>query len=624
MDVAKLVARLELQSSQFQTELEKTNRKLLGFQKQTNKSLSSIEKSARSFANTLKASIAGALGGAGFAAIIRNTVEAEKAFAQLEAVVKSTGGVAGFSAQQLADMSGELQKVTTYGDDAVQSMQSVLLTFTKVRGAEFQGAQKAILDIATRLGTDLKGAALQVGKALNDPIKGVSSLSRAGVQLSATQKELIERLQKTGDVAGAQRIILKELETQFGGAAEAARNTFGGALQGVQNAFGDLLEGKSGINGATAALNSLADTLSSESIKAGFGVIVAGLLAIVELTAKAAAGLGNFAAAVEGSIGGDLTKKGEQVARLAMLQDQLRVLENGSNKEEAASLRNEIASITASLDRVGPTRRGGSRNRGAAEDPEAGFVDLSGTDRRLETMRLFQENIKELEFAEEMMEDRAKGMRDARNDLFEVLQDGIEGGVKETADRATDSIGQVSDAIGDAIEKQGEMSIYAEEAARNMQDHFAEFLFDPFEDGLDGMLKGFIDVIRRMVAEAAAAKIFSSTSSGGLGFGDFLGGLFGLVDGSTSGAGITGSGPQMATGTNFVPYDNFPAMLHKGEAVVPAKYNPAAGGRGGDINISIDARGATQEFIKQVPAVIRQAADLAKAEIRDEQRRGKR
>ena len=47
-----------------------------------------------------------------------------------------------------------------------------------------------------------------------------------------------------------------------------------------------------------------------------------------------------------------------------------------------------------------------------------------------------------------------------------------------------------------------------------MQDSFSQFLFDPFkEDGLKGMLDGFVTTLRQMAAQAAAAKIFEAIGS---------------------------------------------------------------------------------------------------------------
>ena len=117
----------------------------------------------------------------------------------------------------------------------------------------------AVLDMATRMGTDLKSAALQLGKALNDPIKGLDGLGRAGVQFSDTQRALIKDLAATGEMAQAQALILEELQTQFGGSAVAARDTMGGALAALSNKFGDLFEASEETSSSIAGLiNTLA------------------------------------------------------------------------------------------------------------------------------------------------------------------------------------------------------------------------------------------------------------------------------------------------------------------------------------------------------------------------------
>lgn len=202
--------------------------------------------------------------------VVEESKAAQFAQAQLEAAIKSTGGAAGQSVRQLNDHAAALQKVTTYGDDAISSMQGVLLTFTKISGDVFPKATTAVLDMATRLGTDLSSAAIQVGKALNDPILGVTALGRAGVQFSEEQKAMIESLVRTNRLADAQAVILKELEVQFGGSAKAARNTLGGALQALSNVWGDAFEvsrEKSAgiiffIEKVTAAVPKLRDVLS--------------------------------------------------------------------------------------------------------------------------------------------------------------------------------------------------------------------------------------------------------------------------------------------------------------------------------------------------------------------------
>ena len=233
-----------------------------------------MDKVGRSFsgvAGQLKTLVSALAIGAAFRAVIIAASEAQQVVAQLEATLKSTGRYTPELAQNLTGYAAELQKITTYGDEAIISMQSLLLTFTRIGGDEFTRAQMAVLNVATALKTDLKTAALQVGKALNDPILGMTALSRTGIQFSEAQKATVKELMAVNDIAGAQKVILAELETQFGGSAEAARNTLGGALTALKNAFDDLLEGDSGgggVKGTTQAIEELIQLLQNpETIK---------------------------------------------------------------------------------------------------------------------------------------------------------------------------------------------------------------------------------------------------------------------------------------------------------------------------------------------------------------------
>jgi hypothetical protein len=167
--------------------------------------------------------------------------ESERSIAQLNATIESTGGIAGQTISDLTDYSSALQRVTTFNDEAIQGAQGLLLTFTKIRGPVFVQATDAVLDMATAH-IDLKSASIAVGKALNDPIKGVTALSRQGVQFSESQKDVIKNLVETGHKAEAQALILKELQVEFGGSARAARDTLGGALTALGNAWDDLKE----------------------------------------------------------------------------------------------------------------------------------------------------------------------------------------------------------------------------------------------------------------------------------------------------------------------------------------------------------------------------------------------
>ena len=165
---------------------------------------------------------------------------------QVAAAIKSTGEAAGFTLPQLKSMASGIQDLTTFGDEGILQMQSLLLTFKEVQGPEFKRASLAIADMAVRMGGDdpasLKNAALQVGKALNDPVANLGALGRAGIQFSKDQQTAIKTLFETGQVAEAQNIILEELEAQFQGSAAALQNDVAGAAKFAGNAWGDFLE----------------------------------------------------------------------------------------------------------------------------------------------------------------------------------------------------------------------------------------------------------------------------------------------------------------------------------------------------------------------------------------------
>lgn len=149
----------------------------------------------------------------------------EKLVAQ---TIKSTGGVAGITAQEIYKMASSLQSVTNVGDEAILAGQAMLLTFTNIGKNIMPQATETLLNMATAMNSGvtptaeiLKGRAMQLGKALQDPVRGATALRKAGVSLTEQQLEQIKAFQESGDMLSAQKIILKELEVEFGGTARA-------------------------------------------------------------------------------------------------------------------------------------------------------------------------------------------------------------------------------------------------------------------------------------------------------------------------------------------------------------------------------------------------------------------
>lgn len=157
---------------------------------------------------------------------------------QLEQVIKSTGGVAGITAEEADNLASSLSKVTNFTDDTILSAENMLLTFTNVGEKVFPRATETILDMSQALGQDTKSSAIQLGKALNDPIKGITALTRVGVTFTDQQKDMIKAMVEAGDIAGAQGVILDELAKEFGGSAQALADP---AIL-LQNAWDNLKE----------------------------------------------------------------------------------------------------------------------------------------------------------------------------------------------------------------------------------------------------------------------------------------------------------------------------------------------------------------------------------------------
>lgn len=181
--------------------------------------------------------------------VIDEAIAAERATAQLGAVIKSTWWAVWLTAKEIQAMAVELGKLNGVDNDVVASAQNMLLTFTNIRWAAFEPATQAVLDLATAMNggltpssEELSKTAIQVGKALNDPIKWIGALSKVWVTFSEVQREQIKNFIEWWETAKAQAIILAELNREFGGSAAAQLETYGGKVQALTVSFNDFKE----------------------------------------------------------------------------------------------------------------------------------------------------------------------------------------------------------------------------------------------------------------------------------------------------------------------------------------------------------------------------------------------
>lgn len=153
--------------------------------------------------------------------------EAERVGRRTANVIESTGGVANVSADRVERLAERLSNLAGVDDEIIQGSENLLLTYSAVRNemgagnAIFDRATTAALDMSSALGTSMQSAVMQLGRSLQEPEKGLARLSRAGVSFSDAQRDAVEQMVASGDTLGAQKIILEEVERQFGGAAAA-------------------------------------------------------------------------------------------------------------------------------------------------------------------------------------------------------------------------------------------------------------------------------------------------------------------------------------------------------------------------------------------------------------------
>jgi hypothetical protein len=188
-------------------------------------------------------------GGAIAKVLLSQAYEAKKVTAETNAIIAATGGAARITAEGVAQLSDKLSQQIGVDDELIQKSANLLLTFKQVQNQT--GAGNDIFSQAVTLAQDLgsvfgsaDAAAMQLGKALSDPIAGITALRRAGINFTESQKETIANLVRQGDLLGAQKLILAEVSSQVGGTAAASATGFDRmkvALENVAEQLGTLL-----------------------------------------------------------------------------------------------------------------------------------------------------------------------------------------------------------------------------------------------------------------------------------------------------------------------------------------------------------------------------------------------
>ena len=248
--------------------------------------------------------------------------ESARVAAITDATIKATGGAANVTAAQVGELASALSMKTGIDDEQIQTGQNMLLTFKNVANAAGEGndvfnqASEAALNLSAAGFGSVESASVMLGKALNDPIKGMAALGRAGVTFTDAQKEQVKAAMANNDILSAQKIILGEVEGQVGGVAEAAADP----MAKLNNMFGNLMETVGGsllpaINGIVEALGPVFETLGPPMAEVA-GVLGGVLADAVNALAPIIGPLAEHFGKLAGMIGGTL---GRVIAALAPL-----------------------------------------------------------------------------------------------------------------------------------------------------------------------------------------------------------------------------------------------------------------------------------------------------------------
>lgn len=584
IELATYAAKLELNDKSFVSGMQNAER-------QGNQSSTNLNSTFSNLGSTLLK--VGSIFGVGMSikSFIDDASEAEAGVAQLEAVLKSTGGAVGMTADELTGLAGELQKVTKFSDDEVLKGENLLLTFTNIGKDVFPQATQTMLDMATAMGTDASSGAIQLGKALNDPSAGISALSRVGVTFSDEQKKVIKSLQDTGDMAGAQKVILAELSKEFGGSATAAGETYSGQMARLKNQMGEVSESIGGkilpylskfADYIIKNMPQIRDAIDKAITKAG--EIIDGLAKAIQFVIDNSKTLipivGGLAAAI-GALTIINTVKGLMDAwKVSTLAQTL--AQGGLNAVMSA---NPIGIVVLAIGLL----------------VAAGIALYMNWDKVSAFLKTTWESIKKV--SSDTFSAIGKFMSDTW-DSIKLATENVWNGIKQFFSTVWDGIVWIFKnltIVGIIMSHWDSIKATTEKVWNGIKSFFVGLwdgiidylkgipstfnnigtnMFNSLWDGLKGVWTNITSWVENSINWLKDKLTFWKSSQDKM---------------STGGGGASISVPQYAVGTPFVPNDQL-ALIHKGEAIIPAQYNPYNNSSNTNMNNSSGSSGDSLSF----------------------------
>ncbi len=552
---------------------------------------------------TFKSALTVSLGGLSVAIVFRKFIDeasaAEQSMVKFNRAFNAFGAQAGQTRTELERFATATQLSSRFSDDAVRNMQTQLLRFTSITDENFKKARTAILDISEAMGTDLESAAFAVGRALESPQQGMRLLRTYGIILSDQQKDLIEKLTKTGRTAEAQGVILDAVARIYGGSAADGANTFSGALDQLNNKFGDLFEKQGLIDSLREAVKKMIDALDSDLVVGSINIIAAAFqgwaLIIGELIDKFDKLMVLLKIKPQTDLQKAFDEQTEAVERYTKALEELETAKKYRNnpfgelnvqrvQREVDRARAEVEDTTRAVNRAQVNERGGRRGVKTRErtGPDANELNpivrpiISTLDGLEAVVSKAKRNT-----VDPLLEDTRTGVQkaaDAANELRAKLEVAFDKGLIDAKEfnRRLDDIydsvgldGRLEDTAKKVTEPLNQISEAQKKAAQNIQDAFVT-MFLNVDKGLKGMVQGFLQAFKQILANAAALDLARALgledklTKGGSGSGTVVGsvvkGIFSLFGGKAGGGNFKGfslvgeEGPELvySAGTSRV------------------------------------------------------------------------
>ncbi len=350
----------------------------------------------------------------------------------------------------------------------------------------------------------------------------------------------------------------------FGGGVVIRGATAG--LIALNEAAKETDEGKKALDRLSSALK---DPLIVSSVEAVTGAMISGFSKVIDVTAQV---IENITAISKSSF----LKSPDTLLKF------LSSVMGGSGAAASAALVSEMVQGSVAGGKVPNAAKTAVAKAAPIAKTEDFAKDL------LEIPLEVRENIKALE--------KMAIQVDLEMDIEESLID-----LRDRFSQELERGGELGEIIFDSAEEGvSKLTVFAEEAARQMQQSFAAFLFDPFQDGLRGMLRGFVDMIRQMVAQLLAQQLLLAFLSPFKGTAGIFGQMYGALEKKATGGPVSANRP-------YIVGERGPELFVPGSSggIVP---NSALMGGGMTVApvYNIDARGATADLQSALPGILQE------------------